>query len=72
MIDAKLETAYERLCSMILDGKVSSCSFVLPDAALDNLFYERFGMSSLELLWQFEAQMTQKQRCPIDIVGEFH
>ena len=57
---------------MILDGKVSSGSFVLPDAALDNLFYERFGMSSLELLWQFEAQMTQKQRCPIDIVREFH
>ena len=57
---------------MNLDGTVSYGSFVLPDAALDNLFYERFGMSSIELLWQFEAQMTQKQRCPIDIVGEFH
>lgn len=47
MIDKRLEKDYVRLCSMILAG-------IAPDdevsVALDNLFYERLGMSVHEII----------------------
>lgn len=72
MMDGKLEKAYESLCSMILDGNVPADSLCMPPAAVDNLFYERFGMSFLELAEEMERQKQEKLQGPIDIATEFH
>ncbi len=65
----RIEKEYERLCSMILDG-TASCEKI--PVALDNLFYERFGMNVREIQAELELQMSQKLPSSIDIAAEFH
>lgn len=65
----RLEREYERLCSVILDG-TASCEDI--PVALENLFYERFGMNVREIQTELELQLSQKLPHPIDIAAEFY
>lgn len=57
MSDKRLERDYERICSMILDGTVSDEDVTV---AVNNLFYERFGMSACEIQAELGMQLSQK------------
>lgn len=68
MTDKRLERDYARLCSMILAGTAPDDEVPV---ALDNLFYERFGMGVHEIVAALGQQLQQKLPLPIDIAAEF-
>ncbi len=46
------EINFERICAMICDGRWGEAGF---PAELDNMFYERFGMSGDDVLSAFSG-----------------